>query len=191
MKKVVFAGLLGGLVMAASLVVVDGLLGVRQRFDMNALGNERVVYGFLAEHVTEPGRYVLNPQVVPGQGFPGDEPIFAVHYTGLGHADAGREMLTGLLLMLLACGTGAWLVAHASTGIRARYASRLGYFGLIGLVTAMMGTGVRFGLAAYALEPALALAAHDLVIWVLAGLVVAAVRPENPSRRRVVGEGNS
>jgi hypothetical protein len=40
---------------------------------------------------------------------------------------------------------------------------------------ALAGVGARFGLAAYSMDSALALAGHDLAAWVLAGLVVAAL----------------
>jgi hypothetical protein len=142
---------------------------------MNQLRDERVVYYFLVEHVSEPGRYVLNPLVVPEQGFPGDDPIFAVHYTGLGHDDAGQEMLAGLLIAFLSAAAGAWLLANASSRVRSRYGSRVGFFAVIGLVAVLLGVGARFSLAAYSLSSALTLAVHDLAAWVLAGLVVASL----------------
>ncbi|MCG6956647.1 MAG: hypothetical protein LJF04_11725 [Gemmatimonadetes bacterium] len=173
MKRVLLAGLLGGLTMMVWLVVVDGLFGVKRDIEMNELRDERTVYSFLVAHITEPGRYVVNPEVVPEQGFPGHDPIFAVHYTGLGHADAGKEMLAGLLVALLSCTLGAGLLAHASVRVRSRFATRLGFFTGIGLVAALLLLGARFGLASYSMGDALALATHDLAAWVLMGLVVA------------------
>jgi hypothetical protein len=175
MKRVLLAGLLGGLVMMVWLFAVDGIFGFRRWIEMNELQDERTVYGFLAAHVTEPGRYVVNPEVVPEEGFPGHAPIFAVHYTGLGHADAGKEMLTGLFVALLSCTVGAWLLSHASARVRSRFATRLGSFTGIGLVAALLLFGARFGLTSYSMGDALALAAHDLAAWVLAGLVVASL----------------
>lgn len=175
MKRVILAGLVGGLVMIVWLVVADGILGLRRGIDMTQVPHERAVYGFLVEHVTEPGRYVVNPEVIPGQGFPGGDPIFAVHYTGLGHDDAGQEMLTGLVVALLSCVAGAWLLANSSARIQSRYGSRVLYFSVIGLVMALFGVGARFGLAAYPMDSALALGGHDLAAWVLAGLVVASL----------------
>jgi hypothetical protein len=173
MKKVMLAGLLGGLAMIAWLILVDGILGFKRGIDMNRLQEEREVYGFLLEHVAEPGRYVVNPEVVPEQGFPGGDPIFAVHYTGLGHQDAGQEVLVGLVVIFLSCTAGAWLVANASDRVRSRYSLRVVFFGMIGLVASLLGLGARFGLAVYPFSDALTLSFHDLVAWMLAGLLVA------------------
>ncbi len=178
MNRVMAGGVLGALVMLGWLVVADGVFGLRRSVDTDQLEDERAVYEFLVEHVRVPGRYVANPAVVPEQGFPGDAPIFAVHYTGLGHADAGREMLGSLIVLLLASFLGAWLLANSSQSVRSRYGWRVAFFGAVGLVAALLGFGTRFGLAAYSMTDALALAAHDCAAWVLAGLVVAlVVRP--------------
>ncbi len=185
MRRVMLAGLLGGLVMMSWLIVVDGLLGLRRGIDTHQLQDEREVYDFLAEHVTEPGRYVLNPEVVQGQGFPGEEPIYAVHYTGLGHADAGQEVLAGLVITFLTCAAGAWLLVNASARVQSAYGTRVAFFAVIGLVSALMGLGARFGLASYPMSSSLALAGHDLAAWVLVGMVVAmVVRPPDPRKAK-------
>jgi hypothetical protein len=173
LRRVLVAGLLGGLVMVIWLVVADGILGFKRGIEMNQLPQERRVYAFLMEHVTQPGRYVLNPEVLPEQRFPGDAPIFSVQYSGLGHADAGQEVIVGLVVMLMSPVVGAWLLANASGRVHARYGSRVGFFAAIGLVIALLGLGARFGLAAYSIRDASLLAVHDLGAWFLAGLVVA------------------
>ena len=116
---------------------------------------------------------MCNPEVSAEQRFPGDDPIFAVQYSGLGHADAGQEMLAGLILMFAAPLVGAVLLAGASRRIMSRYAVRLLFFSGIGLVAAMFGIMARFGLAGHPMGSALALALHDLAAWVVAGLLVA------------------
>ena len=178
MKRVLLAGLLGGLVLIVWLIVVDGLLGFSRAIDMKELPEERVVYAFLVEHVKEPGRYVLNPEVLPEQRFPGDDPIFGLHYTGLGHDDAGQEMLLGLVVMLLSPIAGAWLLANSSARTLSRYGRRVGFFAMIGVVVALLGLMARFGLARYSLGDASVWAIHDFAAWVLAGLVVSCfIRP--------------
>jgi hypothetical protein len=173
MKKVLLAGLLGGFVMLAWLIVVDAMLGFRRSIDMKALPDERSVYSFLVEQVPEPGIYVVNPEVSPDRAFPGHDPIFGVHYTGLGHDDAGKEVLVGLLIMLLAPMAGAWLLTRSSPRVLSRYRSRVGFLAMVGAVMALMVLGARFGLASFSFGAALALALHDLAAWTLAGCVVA------------------
>lgn len=178
MKRVILAGLLGGVVLVVWFVIVAGLMGFKRGIEMSELADERAVYAFLVEHVPEPGRYVVNPEISPGEGFPGDEPVFAVQYSGLGHADAGQEILVGLVVMLLAPVLGAWLLSNASSSVLSGYGSRLFFFSAIGIVFTLFGVMARFGLAGYPLGNAVALSIHDLAAWVVAGLAVARfVRP--------------
>lgn len=179
MKRTILAGLLGGTALMAWFVIVDGLLGFRRGTDMNRLADEREVHAFLSEHVPDPGRYVVNPEVAAGQPFPGSEPVFGVQFSGLGHEDAGREVLVGLLVMLLAPVVGAGLLTHASSSVLSRYASRLLFFSGVGVVVALFGFLSRYGIARYPTGAAVALSFHDLLAWFVAGLVVAwIVRPE-------------
>jgi len=182
LKKVIVAGLLGGIVMIVWLVIVDGFLGFQRGIEMNQLDDERAVYAFLVEHAPEPGRYVVNPEVSADRAFPEDDPVFAVQYSGLGHADAGQEVLLGLVVVFLAPVLGAWLLSNASDRILSRYGSRLFFFSVIGVVFTLFGVMARFGLARYPLGDAAALSVHDLAAWVVAGLVVARfVRPADTS----------
>ena len=173
MKNVLISGLLGALVLIGWLVVVDGILGFKRGLEMDQLSNERQVYEYLSNNVTEPGRYVVNPEVTPDQAFPGDDPIFAIHYTGLGHDDAGQEMLVGLVVILLVPVLGAWLLRNASRRVLCRYGSRVLFFAIIGIVVALFGVVNRFGLASYTFGDAVILGVHDFTAFALAGLVVA------------------
>lgn len=175
MRRVLVGGLAGAVVLIAWLFVADGLLGFKRGIEMDQLGEERIVYTFLAQHVTEPGRYVINPEVLPGQGFPGEAPIFAVHFSGLGHEDAGQELVVGLVSAILACVAGAWLLAHASGGTLCRYRSRVLFLAAVGAVVALLTILGRFGLSGYSLGDAIALGLHDLAAWVLAALVISGV----------------
>lgn len=183
LRRTIVAGLLGTVVLFVWFVVVDGFLGFERNIQMRQLDDERAVYAFLAEHVRTPGRYVCNPEVLPEQRFPGNEPIFSVQYSGLGHADAGQEMLVGLIIMLVAPFVGALLLAGASNRVLSKYSTRLLFFSGIGVVMALFGVMERFGLASYPLGPAAALSLHDLAAWVVVGVPVAwLVKPaaQNP-----------
>jgi hypothetical protein len=159
------------MVMVVWLVVVDGILGFTRNIEMNQLPDERAVYTFLTQQVAEPGGYVCNPEITPAQEFPGDEPIFTIYYSGLGHADAGQEMLVELAAMLLALFVGSWLLWKSSPSVLSRYGTRVFFFATIGVVVALLSLLNRFGIGAYPLGSALALAIHDLLAWGIAGLV--------------------
>jgi hypothetical protein len=172
MKKVFFAGFIGGLVFLIWFIIVDGILGFKRSIEMHQLSNERLVYTFLSEHVTEPGRYVCNPEVLPEQEFPGEDPIFVVQYSGLGHDDSGKEMLIGLLIMFLAPLLGAWILTNASNRVLSGYGSRLLFFTGIGGVMSLFCIMTRFSIGGYPLGDTLALTLHDLIAWIMAGLII-------------------
>jgi predicted Kef-type K+ transport protein len=72
----------------------------------------------------------------------------------------------------------AWLLSNASSRVLSGYGSRLFFFSVIGIVFTLFGIMLRFGLAKYPLADAVGLSVHDLVAWVVTGLVVARfVRP--------------
>ncbi|MFH1327542.1 MAG: hypothetical protein ABIH76_01620 [Candidatus Bathyarchaeota archaeon] len=172
MKRTIFAGLIGGVVLIIWLIIVDGILGFKRDIEMKHLSDERLVYNFLNEHVTKPGRYVCNPEFLPGQDFPGDDPIFVVQYSGLGHSDAYQEMLVGIIVAFLASFLGALLLANASNRILSKFRSRLFFFSGLGTIMALFCIMTRFSIGGYPLNGALILALHDLVAWVVAGLVI-------------------
>jgi hypothetical protein len=111
--------------------------------------------------------------VLPEQGYPGDDPIFIIQYSGLGHDDSGQEMLVGLIVMFLAPFFGSWILANASSRILSRYVSKVLFLSGIGVVMSMFMIMARFSIASYPLGDALALTLHDLVAWIVVGLIIA------------------
>jgi hypothetical protein len=155
------------------MIIGDGILGFKRSIDMKEHPNERQVYDFLVEQMPGPGRYIINPEILPEQRFPGSDPIFSIQYSGLGHDDSGQEMLVGLFVMFLAPTTGAWLLRNASKNILSRYSMRVLFLAMIGIVLALFSILARFSLAAYSLGESLVLAVHDFAGWIFAGLAVA------------------
>jgi hypothetical protein len=172
MKKIVIAGLIGGSVFLVWFIVVDGILGFKRSIEMKQLSNERSVYEFLSENVTEPGRYVCDPEVLPEQEFPGEDPIYVVQYSGLGHDDSGQEMLVGFIIMFLAPLLGAWILTNASNRVLSSFGFRLLFFTGIGTVMSLFGIMTRFSIGGYPLGDTLALTLHDLLAWIVAGILI-------------------
>lgn len=179
MKRVIIAGLLGGVVLMAWTFVVNGILGFQARIDMKSIPAEREVYETLKEHVVEPGRYACNPEVTSEGRYPDEEPVFSVLYSGMGHGSAGSLMLVGLVVFFLAPLTGAWLLSRCSARILSRYWSKVAFFAAIGLLVALFSDLTDFGIGSYPPRDAVVLAVHDVVVWTLVGLVVASrIKPE-------------
>ncbi len=177
-KRVIVAGLLGTVVLLVWTFVANGVFGFRPGIDMKKIPAERQVYEILSRHISDPGRYMCNPQLTPEMRFPAEEPVFSVLYGGVGHGSAGSLMLVGLVVFLVAPMIGAWMLSQTSDRVLASYPRKVLFFVAIGLLFAVFGELTRFGIGGYPLRDALLLAAHDVFAWTLIGLVVAwRVRP--------------
>lgn len=179
MKRVIVAGLLGWVVLMVWVFVVNGLFGFRRSIDMNRIAEERQVYELLKEKIVEPGRYIFNPEVSPERGFPGEEPVYSVHYSGMGHGTAGMMLLIHLVIGLVTMTLAAWMLSVTSARILSSYPRRVLFFTVIGLLFALFGDLMQFGIGGYSFKPALLLALNSVVAWTLVGLVVAwRIKPE-------------
>jgi hypothetical protein len=172
-KRVIIPGLLGGIVMLVWAVVVNGLLGFKFRIDMNQVANESVVYEVLKESITEPGRYVCNPQLTAERRFPEGEPVFSILYGGMGHEAAGTIALVQLPLFFLAPILAAWMLSCGSRGLLTSYRRKVSFFTAIGLLLGVTKYLTEFGIGSYPVGSAVILAAHEVVLWTVVGLVVA------------------
>jgi hypothetical protein len=178
MKKIVAAGLLGCLVMIAWLFVANGLLRFSASVNMKKLENEREVYEVLKANVDSPGRYVVNPEADPESGYPADEPVYGLFYSGIGHGSAGRQMLISLPVMILVPILGAWLLAQASDRVLSSYPRKVFFFFVIGLLFVLLGDFNQYGIDGYPLGDMLLVGLNHLAMWTAAGLVIAwRIRP--------------
>jgi len=172
-KKVIISGLLGTVVLIIWNILINGIFGFKSSIDMKQIPNERQVYAVLKENIVEPGRYTCNPEITPERRFAEGEPVFSVFYGGVGHEAAGGEMLSSLVVFLLAPVIAAWLLAQTSAKILSGYGRKVLFFSLIGLLFAIYHRLTNFGIGNYPLSDAIILAIHDVVLWTLMGLVVA------------------
>ena len=159
--------------MVVAAFVVNGIFGFTARLALRPVPNEAEVYALLKASVVEPGGYMVNPPVVAGQGYPWNEPVFGLHYSGFGHEAAGRLQLLQLLVLLAATTLAAWIASMAGGRVLATYGRRLGFFMLMGLWLAVFSDLPRYGIGAHPWPSAVAFAAFDLGLWTLAGAVMA------------------
>ena len=179
MRRVLTAGVLGGVVLMAWTLVVNGIFGFQARIDMNRVPTEREVYEVLRQHVVDPGRYVLNPELTPEHRMRGGQPVYSVLYSGMGHEAAGGMLWVGLAVAISGSVIGAWLLSQASQRVTASYGRKVLFFAAVGLLLALFGDLTRSGIGGYPVGDAVALALHRVIAWVLAGQVVAwRIQPE-------------
>jgi hypothetical protein len=171
-KKVIVAGLLGGLVMIGWTFVVNGLLGFGVAVDMHEIPHERQVYEVLRARVTEPGRYICNPGPTEN-GYPPGEPVFSVLYGGVGHEAAGGLALVQLAIAVVAPMIAAWMLSLGSERVLSSYPRKVLFFTALGLLLGLTGHLMGFGIGGYPLNSALILTLHSIALWTVIGLVVA------------------
>jgi hypothetical protein len=180
-KKVVVSGLLGFVVLIAWGFIVNGVLGFNSRINMKQISDESLVYEVLKESIIEPGRYTLNPELTPAGMFPDGEPVYSIHYSGIGHESAGKVMLFQFTFLLLASMISVWMLSQTAPHILSSYRRKVLYFVTIGLLVAVFGELMNFGIDKYSLNDVLLLAANDILAWTLVGLVVAKSFSPEPS----------
>lgn len=180
-KRVVVAGLLGMIALTAWSLLVNGVFGFNRQVNMRQLASERIVYETLKEHVVEPGRYVINPELTTSQVFPGGEPVFAIQFSGMGHESAGMIMLVQLGVSLMACMIATWMLSLARQQILSSYPWRVLFLVATGLLLALLGDMITFGIDGHSLRDALLVAANTVLSWTVAGLLVAKYFRPRPS----------
>jgi hypothetical protein len=178
-RKVVMSGLLGAVVLVVWTFLVNGILGLGSSIERKRITAERDVHEFLQARLAEPGRYIANPERTGAGVFPEGEPVFSIHYSGMGHESAGTVMLVQLAMFLVTPMTGAWMLSVSSPWMLSSYPRRVLFFVAMGLLIAFYGGITNFGIDSYPPKDALMLALLDAITWTLVGLVVAwRMRPE-------------
>jgi hypothetical protein len=172
-KKVIIAGLLGGLALMVWMFVVNGVFGFHSRLTMKEVTAEQVVYEVLKEQITEPGRYVVNPAVDDEGRYRGGEPVFSVLYGGMGHEAAGFLMLVGLAIFVLAPMLGAWMLSRASNRVLSSYPRKVMFFLALGVQFALVSDMMAFGIGGYPLKDVILLGLNHIGAWTVVGLVIA------------------
>ena len=172
-KRVIGAGLAGGVTLIAWTFVVNGILGFQTRIDMKPIAAEREVYEVLKQNIVSPGRFVANPAPTSAGRFPDNEPVFSILYGGVGHESAGGLALIGLAAFLVAPMIVAWMLSQASDEVLSSYPRRVLFCAAIGVLLAVLSDLPSFGIGEYPLGDAVLLAANHVVAWTLVGVVLA------------------
>ena len=173
LKRIVWAAALGLIATFVWTFVVNGIFGFTLRVEMKPVPNEPEVYRVLKKNVVLPGAYMANPALTPEGQFPAGEPVFSVRASGMGHEAAGRMVLVGPAISFITLLLAAGLLSMASPRILSRYSRRVLFVVVLGLLLAVFTNLTKIGIGGYPLQTALLLAARDVALWAVAGLVMA------------------
>ena len=184
-RRVIISGLLGAVVLVVWTYLVNGILGFGSSIDRKSISAERQVHELLKASLSEPGRYIANPELTPAGTFAEGEPVFSILHSGMGHESAGTVMLVQVAMFLIAPMIGAWMLSVSSPWMLSSYPRRVLFFAAMGLLVAFYGGITNFGIDSYPPRDALMLALLDVITWILVGLAVAwRMRPEPETLRQ-------
>jgi len=179
-RKVITAGIVGGLTIIVWTILMNVVFGFRYRLEMKQIPDEATVYQVLKQNVVEPGRYLCNPPLNELHMFPENEPVFSVLYAGIGHEAAGPvSVFLDFLFAIVTATLCAWLLSLTSEKVLSGYLRRVSFVLVIGLLFAFFSDSKKYGIGNYPLNDALILALNNFVIMALVGLVISLfIKPE-------------
>jgi hypothetical protein len=172
-KKILLAGMLGGLVLLVWTFVLNGFFGFNSRINMKRIPDERILYDVLKNTINKPGRYIVNPELTPDGIFPDGEPVFSIQYSGMGHEAAGRLMPFQLAIYLFSPVIAAWMLSVTNDRVLNSYWRKVLFIAAFGLLFALFCDLMSYGIDGYPMVDALYLAMVDLISWTLVGLAIA------------------
>lgn len=172
-RKVILAGIIGGLTLIVWTILINGLFGFKYRIDMKKVPNQTQVYQILKANITEPGRYLCNPELTEANVFPDNEPVFSILYGGVGHEAAGPfSVILDFIFAIITATLCAWLLSLTSDKIIASFPRKVSFVILIGLLFAVFGDLKKYGIGNYPLIDTLLMTLHNIILWTVLGLVL-------------------
>lgn len=188
-RRVLVAGLSGGVVMLVWLFVVNAVLPLKSNLIHRALPlqDQLEVHEAMKGRIVESGTYSI-PYLSREEEdqFPDyrSQPVFTVVFEGYAHGGGGGgSILTSLPVILLAVFLppllAAWLLSLASPAVLSRFSRRVLFVAALGVVIALNDDVLQMSFGPTAKDYLSFLAINNLVAWTLAGLVIAwVIRPE-------------
>jgi len=185
MKRVLFAGLSGGIVMLAWLFVTNAVLPLKSDLIHRHLSFQSQVetHEALKENVTEPGTYSI-PYLSREDEvrFPEyrNQPVFTVIFSGFTHGGGGGgSLLSSLPVILVAIFLppflAAWMLSLASTAITSRYIRRVLFVMTFGVIIALHDDVLQVSFGPLREDYLAFLAINHLLAWTLTALVLAGI----------------
>ncbi len=192
-KKVILAGLSGGIVMFGWLFLTNAVLPFKSNLIHRVLPLQAQleVHGALGKWVTDPGSYSI-PYLSreEEERFPDyrDQPTYSIVFEGYTHGGGGGRgrLMSSIPVVLLAVFLppllAAWMLSLASTATRLTYFWRVLFVAAIGMIVALNDDVLQMSFGPQAKDYLYFLAVNNLVAWTLTALVIAKmVRPTEVS----------
>lgn len=175
-RKIIIAGLLGGIAMVVWIIISYGILPFRD-MTIKEMPNEDTVFNVVSENITESGYYYY-PSLAQGESAyharHESGPIFGIIYQQVGEEEVGLEKL--VLALLIAFTTPmipAWILSIISEKKICTYWQRVFIVLLFGIFLAIFSDLSNRVFNNYPLDYTIISAINNVITWALAGSVIA------------------
>jgi hypothetical protein len=180
-RRVVSAGLFGGVAGVLWTVLSMGLVPVRDSMGWKEVPNEEVVLQALDDNLTETGLYLVPGHSPPDSLFRARHdagPLFRVHSLPDGTEGPIRPLIS-ILSLLLAPLVPAWILVQACRHGSPSFGMRVAVVASFGVFLALTANIQLWGMELYPLTYSLLMSANGIVTWLVIGFVMAwRVRPD-------------
>jgi len=189
MKKILLAGVIGGIVLFVWGWLVWAVLPLHEG-DFKTLGNEEAVVDVLRSSAAEHAVYAVpgKPQETTGMSTEQrkammDEwakkhqrgPVALIVYSPTGTDPMmTAQMILGLLIMMITAAMAAWFLSR-STAAASGYIVRVIFCGMLGVFASFVVHLMYWNWFYFPLNYTTAMVADTIIGWLLAGLVIGAI----------------
>ena len=154
--------------------LINGIQGFRYLINVKKAPELATVDNSVKEHIAEPGRYLCIMPFKVENIYPEGMPVFSVIYSGTEHkATIPLEIIIPYLLTIISIFICALLLSPVSDKIVPGYPRKILFVLLIGFLFAALSNSEKYGICPYHPEDTLIFILHNIVMWMLIGLMIA------------------
>ena len=176
-KKVLSAGIMGGIVIVVWLLASNAILPYKGNLIHRIAPNQLAIHRVLKENIAEPGTYAC-PYLGPAEEslLPDyrNQPVYTIIYEGYRHSGEGApSFLFPIVIPFVVALTASWMLSLTSEKILSRYHRRFLFVALLGVMIALYDDILQISMGPQPDDYQIFLAVNNVLTWVLAGLVIA------------------
>lgn len=185
-KKVLYAGIGGGFVIVVWLLASNAVLPYKSNMIHKIAPNQLAIHQVLKENITEPGTYAcpyLGPEEEAQLPDYRNQPVYSIVYEGYTHGGTGGAPFPlPIAIPFVVAFAASWMLSITSDAILSRYYRRFLFVALLGVIIALHDDILQISMGPQPDDYQIFLAVNNLIVWTLAGLVIAWV--VKPTARR-------
>jgi hypothetical protein len=177
MKKVLAAGLGGGIVMVVWLLASNAMLPYKGNMIHKIAPNQLAIHRVLKENLIELGTYTCpylgqeEESLLPDYR---NQPVYSIIYEGYRHSGEGAPpFLFPIVIPFVVALAASWMLSMTSERILSGFGRRFLFVALLGGIIALYDDILQISLGPQPDDYLIFLAVNNVITWALASLVIA------------------